>query len=164
MQKIDAKINRILRIIFFRKFDSVSLIREIYKIFSAQELHLYEVFKLMTKCIRRESCIIDINHFITQNDLSKMCTCKKRVKAVPFNSSLTKNSLSNKIQKLLNVFLKLDSDFVTKVKILSGAQLNSFAHEKLENYFLLIEQLTRLIYGLNQKLYSSKISTNLNSF
>ena len=37
MQKIDAKINRILRVIFFvQKFDSVSLIREKYKVFSAQ--------------------------------------------------------------------------------------------------------------------------------
>ena len=150
MQKNDAKINRILRVIFFvQKFDSVSLIREKYKVFSAQELHLYEVFKLMTKCIRRESCIMDINHFITQNELSKLCSCEKRVKALPLNSSFSENSLSNKIRKLLNVFLKLDSNFVTKVENLSGARLNNFAHEKLENYFLLNEQLTRLIYGLN---------------
>ena len=148
MQKIDSKINRILRVIFFRKFDSVSLIREKYNGFSAQELHLYEVFKLMTKCIRRESCIMDINHSITQNELSKLCSCEKRVKNVPLNSSLTENSLSNKIRKLLNLFLKLDSNFVTIVKNLSGAQLNNFAHEKLENYYLLNEQLTRLIYGL----------------
>ena len=119
------------------------------KVFSAQELYLYEVFKLMTKCIRRESCIMDINHFITQNELSKLCSCEKQVKAVPLNSSFSENSLSNKIRKLLNVFLKLDSNFVTKVKNLSGTQLNNFAHEKLENYFLLNEQLTRLIYGLN---------------
>ena len=92
---------------------------------------------------------MDINHFITQNELSKLCSCEKRVKAVPLNSSFSENSLSNKIRKLLNVFLKLDSNFVTKVKNLSGAQLNNFAHEKLENYFLLNEQLTRLIYGLN---------------
>ena len=76
---------------------------------------------------------MDINHFITQNELSKLCSCEKGVKAVPLNSSFTENSLSNKIQKLLNVFLKLDSDFITKVKNLSGAQLNKFAHEKLEN-------------------------------
>ena len=148
MQKIDAKINRILRVIFF--FESlIQFLRENYKkVFSAQELHLYEVFKLMTKCIRRESCIMDINHFITQNELSKLCSCENRVKAVPLNSSFTENSLSNKIRKLLNVFLKLDSNFVTKVKNLSGAQLKNFAHEKLEKYFLLNEQLTRLIYGL----------------
>ena len=92
---------------------------------------------------------MDINHFITQNELSKLCSCEKRVKAVRLNSSFSENSLSNKIRKLLNVFLKLDSNFVTKVKNLSGAQLNNFAHEMLENYFLLNEQLTRLIYGLN---------------
>ena len=74
---------------------------------------------------------------------------RKTSKSCPIKSSLTKNSLSNKIRKLLNVFVKLDSNFVTKVKKLSGAQLNNFAHEKLENYFLLNEQLTRLIYGLN---------------
>ena len=46
--------------------------------------------------------------------------------------------------------LKLDSNFVTKVKNLSGPQLKNFAHEKLENYFFLLnEQLTMLIYGLN---------------
>ena len=92
---------------------------------------------------------MDINHFITQNELSKLCSSEKRVKTVPLNSSFTENSLSNKIRKLLNDFLKLDSNFVTKVKNLSGAPLNNFAHEKLENYFLLKEQLTRLIYGLN---------------
>ena len=92
---------------------------------------------------------MDINHFITQNELSKLCSCEKRVKSVPLNSSFTENSLSYpKIRKLLNFFLKLDSNFVTKVKNLSGAHLNNFAHEKLENYFLLNEQLTRLIYGL----------------
>ena len=148
MQKIDANINRILRVIFLSKvWLSFSDQREIQSFFGP-ELHLYEVFKLMTKCIRRESCIMDINHFITQNELSKLCSCEKRVKAVPLNSSFTENSLSNKIRKLLIVFFKLDSNFVTKVKNLSGAQLNSFAHEKLENYFLLNEQLTRLIYGL----------------
>ena len=95
----------------------------------------------MTKCIRRESCIMDRSHFITQNELSKLCSCEKRVKAVPLKSSFTENSLSNKIRKLLNVFLKLDSNFVTKMKNLSRAQLDNFAHEKLENFFLLNEQL-----------------------
>ena len=78
---------------------------------------------------------MDIFHFITQNELSKLCSCEKRGKAVPLNHLFTENSLSNKIRKLLNVFLKLDSNFVTKVKNLSGAQLNNFAHEKLENFF-----------------------------
>ena len=124
IQNVDAKINRILRLIFFnRKFDSVSLIREKYKVFSAQELHLYEVFKLMTKCIRRENCIMDINLFITPNELSKLCSCEKRGKSVPLNSFFSENSLSNKIRKLSNVFLQLDSNFVTKVKNLSGPQL-----------------------------------------
>ena len=56
-----------------------------YEVFSAQEIHLYEIFKLMTRCTRRENCIMDINHSITQKELSKLCSCEKRVKAVALN-------------------------------------------------------------------------------
>ena len=86
---------------------------------------------------------------------------KNELKLSPLIHLLPK-TVSNKIRKLLNVFLKLDSNFVTKVKNLSGAQLNNFALEKLEIYFILNEQLTKLIYG--SKLYSSKFMTNLKSF
>ena len=73
---------------------------------------------------------------------------KNKLKLYPLIHLFTENSVSNKIRKLLNIFLKLDSNFVKKVKNLSGAELNNFAHEKLENYFLMNEQLSRLIYGL----------------
>ena len=72
---------------------------------------------------------------------------KNELKLSPLIHLLPKTVCQIK-SELLNVFLKLDSNFVTKVKNLSGAQLNSFVHVKLENYFLLNEQLTRLIYGL----------------
>ena len=82
--------------------------------------------------MRRENFIMDMNHFITQNELSRLCSCEKQFKSVTLKSFFPENSLSNKIQNS-NVFLKLDSNFVTKVKNLRGPQFKTFAHEKIEN-------------------------------
>ena len=89
---------------------------------------------------------------------------KNKIKLSPLIRILPKTVCQIKSEKKLKHFSQTGFHFATKAKNLRCAQLNNFVHEKLENYFLLNEQLTRLIYGLNLKLFSSKIMSNLKSF
>ena len=50
---IDNKVNKLLRIIFFKKkFDSTTIIREESNVYSTQELHIFELLELLIKVIR----------------------------------------------------------------------------------------------------------------
>ena len=55
----------------------------------------------------------------------------------PINQFCSRNNSSNKIQIFLDVFVKLEFNFVLKAKFLAnGKQLKNFAREKLEFLFL----------------------------
>ena len=78
LQPIDNKINRLLRIIFFKKkFESTTKIREESNIYSTQELHIYELLKLLIKMIQKECNVEQPKKAIEEKELNKIDEIRK---------------------------------------------------------------------------------------
>ena len=75
------KANRLLRIIFFkRKFESTTKIREENNIYSTQELHIYELLKLLIKVLRKECNVEKLQEAIEEKELIKIDGMRKTKK------------------------------------------------------------------------------------
>ena len=81
LQPIDNKVNRLLRIIFFKKkFESTTKIREENNIYSTQELHIYELLKLLIKVIRKECNVEQLKKAIAEKELIEIDGMRKTKK------------------------------------------------------------------------------------
>ena len=70
---IDSKLKKLIRIIFNKRtFNSVSDLRRKFNLFSAKELHLYEVLKLLIIMLRDECVVTHVKSFLNDNKLNRV--------------------------------------------------------------------------------------------
>ena len=113
LQPIDNKVNRLLRIIFFqKKFESTTKIREENNIYSTQELHIYELLKLLIKMIRKECNVKQLKKAIAEKELIEIDGMRKTKKQLKVsNPKLSNCSITVRLRKLCNCLLVLDPTF-----------------------------------------------------
>ena len=130
MHKIDAKINGILRVIFFYSKVCNSLWWETEsKFFSFTNTQFLNWWlDEWDVKILSWTWIISL-HKMNCQDCAR---AKNNLNLSPLIHFSPKTVYQIKSENS-NVFLKLDSNFVTKVKNLRGPQFKTFAHEKIEN-------------------------------
>ena len=119
LEPIDNKVNRLLRIIFIKKkFESTTKIREENNIYSTQELHIYELLKLLIKVIQKECNVEQLKKAIAEKELIEidgMRKTKKKQLKVSY-PKLSNCSITVRLRKLCNCLLGLDPTFFKSLR------------------------------------------------
>ena len=142
IKKLNNKIKHLVRIIYGkRKFESIENFRIAAKNYNIEELHLYELLKLVIKKIRELNEHSTKNAFLGTNGLNKIKTqriCAKHLKFLsegPINIKI----ISTKARKLLVKILKFQPRFmnlVSSIAKLSVIGCKDFAHRFRDNFIL----------------------------
>ena len=147
LNRVSLVIDRIIKIIFFkRKFDSVKEEREKSKIYSAQELHCYEILKLLINIIRG-NCTNNLllnwfNSIKTQENSSR----RSKASILIGKKSKHKFALSVRLSKCLTVVRNYFPKIMTEGKNFTRVEANKFCHTFLENYILVNEEIVKNIF------------------
>ena len=104
IKKLNNKIKHLVRFVYWkRKFESIENFRIAAKIYNIEEIHLYELLKLVIEKIRELNEHSTKNAFLGTNDLNKIKTqriCAKHLKLMcegPINIKI----ISTRARKLL---------------------------------------------------------------
>ena len=147
LNRVSLVIDRIIKIISFkRKYDSVKEEREKSKIYSAQELHCYEILKLLINIIRG-NCTNNLllNWF---NSIKTQENSNRRSKASILIGKKSKHkfALSVRLSKCLTVVRNYFPKIMTEGKNFTRVEANKFCHTFLENYILVNEEIVKNIF------------------
>ena len=74
-----------------------------FKICYVRQLHIYELFKLLIKILRRESEYSDVKNFITEEEVSKLQNSTSRLKILRNREKSTSNN-KRKIENWVRLF------------------------------------------------------------
>ena len=148
IDKISTKINRILKIIYFRrKYDSIAKEREINFIYNAAELHVYELLKLCIRLIRDQNnikVIQDIYVKMVAKTNKKVRKCKN---ILNFDKRLhEKHSIGLRLGVMLTMIVNLYPNILSEAKSFSHHQTNRFCHFFLDSYILGNQEIVNLIF------------------
>ena len=147
LNKLDKGIKRILRIITFkRKPDSVVRTRELNQIPLATELHVYELFKLFIKLIRGQSSVNILENCFSDYELAKLRTGRNKSISI-IKHDYSKNCIITRVRKLANIFARSHENFIENVESMNKvSEINSFAHNVLENFIIGNNDLIKAIF------------------
>ena len=101
-----------------KKNENLAEIKEKFKICYIRELHIYELFKLLIKILRRESEYSDVNNFIAEEEVSKLQNCTSRLKILRNRAKLTsdnKRKIEYIVQLLINKCVQFDKNILISV-------------------------------------------------
>ena len=149
LQPIDNKVNRLLRITFFKKkFESTTKIREENNIYSTQELHIYELLKLLIKVIRKERNAEQLQKLFGEKELIKIDGMRKTKKQLKVGyPKLSNCSITVRLRKLCNCLLGLDPTFFKSQRKMTEKQAKIFATNFLKNYVIGSLDIKNYIFG-----------------
>ena len=134
------------------KFASVKDLMIEYGIFSTYELHIYELFKFITDCLREDHSVVALNDIIKQvpeRGYHFRHANQKAIVPVSRNESF-EHCLSKGIPALFNLLLSWsvlpDLQFISK---LDAEKRDALCHDFNKCYIKENEQLIRAVYGLD---------------
>ena len=147
MNKIDALCRRLLRIIFYKKkFESVQTEIDKHKLYSAKELHVYELFKCYLRILKQTIKNPVLQKTFTIDEIERLES--GRNKSISCNKNrFAGNGIQIRIRKLANLIARADINVISEVKnISSKLQLNGYVHSFLDNFIFGNAALVDRIY------------------
>ena len=142
--------NKILRIIFsLEKSESLRDLKNREKNFSIFEIHIYELFKIMSSCVRQDHNNEVFKNMITEVEIVKSVGVQGRKKPLKTRERATTENnklIVTRVRKLYNKILQMDEYLIKSIMSAEKYHLEKLVHDFKDNFILCGSELVNVFW------------------